>query len=189
MKFSSASLAIATLLFSGCASPPIHFYTLGAPAVPGVAPSLSATTHVMAVTRITLPDYLDTQDIVVRDGDQIDRSPNARWASRLSQGATDLLAARLAQSWPSVFVTTQPQSGTPDNRLSVNVSRLDITHDGQGTLEADWAIIPRDEHLPIKHQRAVFTTQGNVSTDTGNAALTRNLLEQLASRIAQTTTP
>lgn len=189
MNLRFAAFAVVTLAVAGCASRPVSFYTLGAPAVERVLPPADNATPTVSVGRVTLPDYLDTQDMMLRDGNRIVRSQNGRWASRLSQGATDLLAAKLGQAWPHTFVTSQPQSGTAETRLSITISRLDITRDGHGALDADWTITPSDEHRPVLRGRAGFNAAGNVATDSDNATLTENLLDQLASRIASTQNP
>ena len=43
-------------------------------------------THAMVIEirRVIVPDYLDLQDILVRDGSRLERSPRGRWASRFS---------------------------------------------------------------------------------------------------------
>lgn len=187
MKLRLASLAVATALLTGCASSAVRFYTLGAPAIAQNANPLNAATPTVSIDRIALPDYLDTQDMYLRDDNQIIRSPNGRWASRLSQGATDFLAARLGQAWPHAFVTDQPQAGTADERLTINISRLDISHNGQAALDADWTIIPKDEKRPVLHNRASFSANGTVATDSDNARLTQNLLDQLSRQIAAST--
>ncbi|ACI51014.1 protein of unknown function DUF330 [Gluconacetobacter diazotrophicus PA1 5] len=188
-----ARLALPRLAFlvvpaflAGCASPPVRFYTLGAPAIAtGAVPTgiVTPATPVVEVARVTLPDYLDGQDIVVRAGNQIERSATGRWASRLSLGATDLITAQLARGRTDLFVTDQPQSLPATWRLAVNISRLDVTRDGTASLEADWSIIPHDANLPILHSRAAFTQAGAAATDGDTARLTQAVLEQLAERI------
>ena len=184
-----SAAAIGLLLMSGCAAPPVHFYTLGPPSVALSTAALNPTTPVVVLDRITLPDYLDTQDMAVRSGNEIMRSANGRWAERLSEAATSLLAARLGESWPNTFVTTARQSSTPNARLSINVTRLDITQNGQGTLDADWTLVPADEHRDVSRARGVFTASGATTTDGGNVALTEQLLNALAQRIAQSVHP
>ncbi|MEJ1979320.1 MAG: ABC-type transport auxiliary lipoprotein family protein [Acetobacteraceae bacterium] len=58
------------LLLAACASPPLTLYTLGAPSIAADAPPLGRRAMVIEVRRVTLPDYLDTQDIFVRDGNR-----------------------------------------------------------------------------------------------------------------------
>lgn len=179
-RFACLTLAV---LLAGCAAPPLTLYTLGAPAVAVGAEGGLASAPTLEVRRVALPDYLDTQDIVTRQGSQIDRSATGRWASRLSLGATDLITARLAASHPALFVTDQPQAVPATWRLFVNISRLDVSADSTAALVADWTIVPRDPARPELRDRAAFAVQGPVKTDADVVALTNALLDRLADRI------
>lgn len=173
------------LLLAGCAAPPLKLYTLGAPAVAVGAEGGLASAPTLEVRRVALPDYLDSQDIVTRDGSTIARSSRGRWASRLSLGATDLITARLAASHPALFVTDQPQAMPAQWRLFVNISRLDVSADGTAALVADWTIVPRDPARPELRDRVSVTAQGPVKTDADVVALTNTVLDDLAARIGQ----
>ena len=116
---------LAVIALGSCAAPPVILYTLGQPAITGPEIPLRGKATVIEVARVTLPDYLDTQDILIRRGSALESSHRGRWASRLSLGVTDLLTAKLAQSRPDALVTDQPQTGIPSARLLINVSRLD----------------------------------------------------------------
>mgnify|MGYP003362312965 CR=1 FL=1 len=184
-------LLLSALMLSACSSAPVRFYTLGAPAIATGALSptttsqpITGSTPVIEVERARLPDYLDSQDIMVRDGHEIVRSGLGRWASRLSVGATDLITARLAQKWPDMFVTDQPQPDRPTWRLQLNISRLDVSRDGKSALNADWAIIPEDSRANILRNRTVIVTDGNTTSGNANiAGVTENLLNELSNRI------
>ncbi len=169
---------------AACAAPPLKVYTLDAPAI--LVDSGPAQTQAsLEVWRIVLPDYLDTQDIVLRDGSQINRSSHARWASRLSIGATDLITARLAAARPDLFITDQPLASPARYRLLINISRLDVSWDGTASLAADWTIVPRDERRPELHDRTAFALTGPVQTDADIVALTNAVLDELAVRIGR----
>jgi uncharacterized lipoprotein YmbA len=173
---------------AACAAPPLKVYTLDAPAVlvdtgPAQMPAS------LEVWRIVLPDYLDTQDIVLREGSQINRSNHARWASRLSIGATDLITARLAATRPDLFITDQPLVSPARYRLFINISRLDVSWDGTTSLAADWTIVPRDERRPELHDRTAFALTGPVKTDADIVALTNAVLDELAVRIERDVGP
>lgn len=169
-------------LLSGCASAPVQFYT--------IAPTASDVTlaqknaPVTYVPRVSLPDYLDTQDILVRDGSRLIRSSNGRWASRLSQSATDLIVARLSQDWPQRMITAYPPIDTPESRLGITIERMDMLQQGQATLIASWTELPRNEASPPLLGRASVTVQGSVVNDAAKAALLQKLFEQLADKIA-----
>jgi uncharacterized protein len=170
-------------LLASCAAPSLSLYTLGGPAVASDTGPLGRHAAVIEVPRVTLPDYLDTQDILVRNGNTLDRSPRGRWASRLSLGITNLLTARLAQRRPDALVTDQPQTQAPSYRIQINISRLDVTVAGVATLEADWLIVPRDPAMPTRRDRAQFTATGPVATDQNVVTLEEGLLNRLADAI------
>ncbi len=174
---------VVALLLASCAAPPLKLYTLDAPAIATDSRPLGGRAAVIQIQRVTLPDYLDTQDILVRRGSTLDRSSLGRWASRLSLGITDLLAARLAQRRPDVLVTDQPQTQTPTYRILVNISRLDVTADGVATVEADWQIVPSNAALPIRRDRGGFSARGAVTTDQDVVILEQSVLDQLAGAI------
>jgi len=94
------------------------------------------------VARVTLPDYLDTQDVRVRRGSVPETSHTGRWASRLSLGATALLAGTRRDA----LVTDQRQATPPTYRLLVTVSRFNVAAEtsvaGRAALKGDWLIVP-----------------------------------------------
>ncbi len=179
-----ARRTVLALLAAGCAGPPIAVYTLGTPAstLGPPAPVLGHPT-VIEVRRVGVPDFLDTQDLSLRNGNRVERSFTGRWASRLSVGATSYLTARLAQRRPDAVVTDQPQVDPPTYRLYVNISTLDVVAPGTATLEADWLIVPRDPATPTRRDRGRFTATGPVATDEQVVALTQAVMDRLADAI------
>jgi uncharacterized lipoprotein YmbA len=143
-----ASLCAVGVLTASCASPSLTLYTLGLPSAASDTAPLGAKPVVIEVRRVAIPDYLDSQDIVVRDGTILVRSTQGRWASRVSLGVTHFLTARLARRRPDALITDQPQIESPNFRLFVTISTLDITSGGTATLDADWLIVPRDSAPP-----------------------------------------
>ncbi|NHO31068.1 PqiC family protein [Acetobacter fallax] len=185
--FSAAALFFSVSL-SACAGPPLQLYTLGGAATPaGQAQGLVAPgTPVLEIRRVSLPDYLDTQDIVVRNGQSLDRSPNGRWAERLSDGITDFIVARVGSARPDIFVTGQSLTGPATARLAISITRLDVAASGTAILEASWAVIPADEHQPEGQlQRGTISVSGPSKTDANIVTLTNTLIRQLSDRITQ----
>jgi uncharacterized protein len=176
-----APLALAGLL-AACASPPLTIYTLGTPAAADAVP-ISRKSTVIEVRRVAVPDYLDSQDIMVRNGNVLARSTLGRWATRLSLEATYYLTSALAQRHPDALVTDQSAIEPPDDRIFVTISRLDVTSDGVATLDADWQILPHNPAQPIRRGRAQFTSSGPVATDQDVVSLTKAVLSQLADAI------
>ena len=176
-------LHVLVLMIIGCASPRLSLYTLESPGALATERPLSRHSVVIEVRRVVIPDALDTQDIVVRNGNQFDRSPTGRWATRLSVAITHYLTGQLTARRPDALVTDQTQVGTPNDRLYIAISTLDITRTGQAVLEADWTIVPRNPSLPDSRQRGRFTAQGPVASDHDVVVLLQALLQQLADAI------
>jgi len=168
------------LLASSCASPSLSIYTLEPPNSPSLAAPLTSRALVIEIRRVVIPDSLDTQDIVIRDGNTLQRSSHGRWASRLSVGITRYLAGLLAARRPNALVTDQPQPEAPNERIFLTISTFDVTSAGVATLEADWTIVPRNPTQPTRRQRARFTATGAVATDQDVVALMQTVLTQLA---------
>jgi uncharacterized lipoprotein YmbA len=173
----------AALLLAGCAGPPLKLYTLNVPSSMAEGSPLGQGAVVIQVVRVTVPDELDSQDIVYRDGDILHRSQVGRWASRLSLGITDRLTERLAARRPDALVTDQPPVATPTYRVVINISRLDVTGAGNATLDADWTIVPRDAAAPVLRDRVRLNATGPVATDQDVVALVSGLLDRLAAAI------
>jgi uncharacterized lipoprotein YmbA len=173
----------AAVLLCACGAPPLTLYTLGTPAAASDSVPLARKPLVIAVARVTLPDELDTDVIVVRDGSRLRPSRRGRWASRLSLGITDRLTERLAKQRPAALVTDRPLTETPSYRVLVNIQRLDVSADGFATLDADWLIVSRDSGAPGQRDRGHFTASGSVETDQGVVTLVETVLDQLAAAI------
>jgi uncharacterized lipoprotein YmbA len=173
----------AALLLSSCGTPPLTLYTLGAPSIGSDATPLGKRPVVIAVSRVTIPDELDTEDIVVRDGSTLRRSTAGRWASRLSLGITDRITQRLAEQRPDALVTDRPLTDTPSYRVLVNIGRLDVTSGGVAVLDADWMIVPHDAGAPTRRDRGHFSATGAVGTDQDVVTLEGAVLDQLAAAI------
>jgi len=183
MKRISFLSCVAALLLASCASPALILYTLGTPPIASDTATLGSKPEVIAVARVTLPDALDTEDIVVRDGSTLRRSTKGRWASRLSLGITDRLTQRLAERLPDALVTDRPLSDTPIDRIQINIGRLDVTAAGTAILDADWMIVPRNPKTPTQRDRGHFTATGPVATDQDTVTLLGKVLDQLAAAI------
>ncbi len=173
----------AALLLAACAAPPLTLYTLETTPSPMAALPLGKKPLVIAVARITIPDELDTENIVIRDGNTLRRSTQGRWGTRLSLGITGRLTQRLAERRPDALVTDRPLTETPAYRVLINISRLDITPAGEATCDADWLIVPQDSAKPARRDRAHLTATGRAATDQEVVTLISTVLDQLATRI------
>ncbi len=174
---------VCLLLLGACAAPPLTLYTLGAPESKPDAPALGKAPMVIAIARVTIPDELDTEDIVVRDGSTLRRSTHGRWGSRLSLGITDRLTERLGQRYRNAVVTARPLLETPSERVLVNIGRLDVAASGTLTMDADWVVVPRETGRPTRRDRAQITVSGPVATDQDVVTLIGAAVDRLAAAI------
>lgn len=179
----TALAMLTALAVAACAARPLKLYTLSDPAVMSPPGQLRPGAPVIEVDRLTLPDYIDTVDILVRQGNVLERSDGARWASRLSILATNLLTARLASRAPGALVTDEWKGTAPDYRIMVQVTRLDVTSAGVASLNAYWQIIPRDRQLQAVRNRTQIRVTGPVATDQEVVDLETELFERLAGAI------
>lgn len=174
------TFALIAAMLSACAAPPLKLYTLTRVPESTGPSALPRNATVILVDRVHLPDYLDTQDILIGRGNVLDRSQTGRLASRLSMSATDLLTAKLAMRRPDALVTDGLQTAAPDYEISVHVSRLDVSSAGEGVMDADWQIIPRTGTRHIVRDRVRITLEGSVANDEGVVGLEGRLFERLA---------
>lgn len=111
-------------------------------------PPLPRQEAVIEVDRLMLPNYLDSQDIVLRDGSILQGSSTGRWVSRLFLLATGLVTSRLATRVPDALITDQGLVQAPQYRIVIHVARLDITKDGRASMDADWRIVAGHRKRP-----------------------------------------
>ena len=162
-----AARCVAAPLLASCAGPPLTLYTLDTLGPASDAAPLGRRALVIEVSRVSLPNAFDTEDILVRHGSVLQRSAQGRWASRLSAGITGLLAARRGACLPSAG---QYQPAGRDGRGHGS---------GGGGLAGDTGK-PGSiaASIPWGVQR-----HGAVATDQDVVTLERAVLDQLASRI------
>lgn len=115
----------------GMSGPPPVEYVLGAAPNATQATSQVTAVPVLEVRLVRLPDYLDTTDLLVRDGNRLTPSKGGRWGERLSVGMTRALASALAARLPNMVATTSQPVKSPERGLLVDVSALEARSDRQ----------------------------------------------------------
>ena len=106
----------------------------------------------IGLARVTLPDYLLRESMVVRKNDnEVERLENALWAERLDHSFQRALAANLSSQLGRGRIRVsswQPREVALVVR--VNVGRLDLDAKGRGTLTARWQIESADSGKVLK---------------------------------------
>ena len=178
-----ACTVLTALSLAACAAPPLRLYTLAQSPVSADARPLPRRAAVVEVDRLVLPDVLDSDDIVLTDGDVVKRSRTGRWASRLSLLATDLVTSRLAMRAPDTLVTDQWPAREPDYRVMIHIARLDVTSKGRALLDAEWEIHSRNSARRTLRGRVQVELSGPDASDRDIASLDTALFERLADAI------
>jgi len=131
---------LATMLgLGGCASAPVRYYTLMAPAASNGA---ATAPYQIEVLPVGIPEALDRQGLVVRQGKAgvaiLDRE---RWVGPLDEEVRRALSARLATLLGAQDVTGLARAPSqPVLRVKVEIRRLDAWLGRQVDLDADWSV-------------------------------------------------
>jgi uncharacterized lipoprotein YmbA len=184
---------VATLFAAGCSSvlapqkDESQFFMLTASADNGAAavPTRLGSALTIGLGPVSFPDYLKRPEVVTRvSADQLKLSENRRWAEPLDANFKAVLAqdlSRMLATQQIVMFPWYPQTRI-DYRVEIQVSRMDVSSDGQSALIATWDI--KDAGGNLLYSGATTAT-APVGTDdpVGSAALSRDIGE-LASQIA-----
>jgi len=173
-------------LLVACASPPQQVYVLGA-ATPIAAGTLSEASkpHIEIMT-VSVPDYLDTTDIMRRSGpNEVTPSLTGQWGERLSIGVTDALAALLNHVQSTTIVSRQ-EPAMATRQLLVQVLRFDIGTDGNCSLVARWQVLAAIHQATLASERGSYSDKATAPGDEAAAAAMTQALGSLAENIAAT---
>jgi uncharacterized protein len=151
------------------------------------APAASSPRQALTigVGPIDFPDYLRRTQIVTRtEANQIELSPDARWAEPLDKNFERTLTENL-----SALLQTQrierypwPRRNRVDYQIVINVVRFETNANGQAQLVARWII---KDGTTGKDLYATETNASNpVATNASGASALSMDLEQLSSSIA-----
>jgi uncharacterized protein len=141
-------LIVLVSLLHGCFrnAAPVHFYMIRPVTVtesPRAAISGGEPGPTIGVGPIRVSDYLDRPQIVTAVSEQEYRlAENHRWAERLDQTLTRVLAENLSVLLPTKRVVFYPWPSQQhmDAQVSVTIQELHVDATGQVRLAADWAL-------------------------------------------------
>jgi uncharacterized lipoprotein YmbA len=181
--------AIALLLIlTACGSSPVRrAYVLNAPADPVARAASLAGRPVLELRRVSVPEYLDTTDILTRDGrNGLSASATGRWGERLSLGIADALAADLDRRLPRWLVVRSASGDQKARQLLVDVDAFEPRPDGNCVLTARWALVDGDQHAVLTQQRDTIVTRVAPAGDPDAAVVAAMgaAIEQLVDKIA-----
>lgn len=177
------------ILLSGCmgTSPPARFYTLSAIETVDTAGTDSRLLDVgIGVGPLSLPDYLDRQQMVVRSGrNEIQISEYHVWAGSLQDEILRVLSANLARLLSSDRVYAFPwnRSHMVAYTVPLKISQFDGTPGGKVFLRVQWTVIDSGKKVLLTRESAIEeTVAGNEYA--ALAAAHSRALERLGREIA-----
>jgi uncharacterized protein len=144
--------AVMTLLFlNGCGtSRPAKFYTLTPvqpPPAAGKQTSVPEGAVRVGVGPVEIPDYLNRPQVVTRvSQNELTLSEFHRWGGSIGTDITRVLLENLSVLLASKQVSVVPwtQGGTLRSRVAVDISRFDVTAEGEVWLKAKWTVFGQD---------------------------------------------
>lgn len=138
-------LAGTVLSLAACASAPLHYYTLVAPA--GTAASAPAATATTAsappfqLLPVSVPAAVDQPQLVVREGAQaVAVLGSERWVAPLGDEVRSALSADLARDLHSQDVDGLPDNDKPLLRITLDVRRFDSQPGSYALIEGAWSV-------------------------------------------------
>ncbi len=174
-------------LLTGCASGPApRIYVLSTPATPINDVRLESGRPIVELKPVSLPDYLDTSDLLIRNGrNELTVSATARWGERLSIGTTHALAAALVTRMPGMTIVVTPVYQRPARVIRVEIDAFDMLPDGRCILVARWVVDGSDRRVPSISERGSVTTRVSGGlTDAAIVAAMAEAIDKLADYIA-----
>ncbi|MHB1056796.1 MAG: PqiC family protein [Rhodanobacter sp.] len=179
----------AALALAACASAPLHYYTLIAPADGAaggpIAPAAAAPPLPFELLPVGVPAQVDQPQLVVREGGQgIVPIGSERWIAPLGDEVRGALSADLARELRSQDVSGIPGSDKPVLRIKLDLRRFDSAPGSYALIEAVWSVrLLHGDHPAV----LACTSRVSESVGPGYPALVQGhqrAIGQLAARIA-----
>jgi uncharacterized lipoprotein YmbA len=181
------TMSAVAVWLAGCGSGAgMQTFVLDGSVPPAVGTSSEAGLPVIELMPVSVPDYLDTTDMMRRAGiNEVAASKTGRWGERLSVGVTRALAADLTRQLPTTMIATT-EGPVPVRRLSVAIDSFDAGKDGDCLLAAHWTLTTADGSTSVAEDHATFTLPAGSTDDAELAATMSRLIGTLADHVAST---
>lgn len=193
LKFWVAPL-LASGLMGGCASPspaPV-LLTLPPAAVPlpSAAPGNAASSPLLAVRRVSIPEYLVSRRVRYRaDASTLAEWPNTFWAERIEIGVSREFVSALRHQLPGwALCDTNCGDAVPAFSLQVDLMPMDYVRSA-GRLQARARMVLSSGSVPpreLKTQELSYDLPAGGDTAQAHAQAISQLLRQVAQAVAPT---
>jgi uncharacterized lipoprotein YmbA len=130
------------LTLAGCASAPLHYYTLVPPATDAAFGDVALTPSLpFELLPVTIPAQVDQPQLVVRDGGQgVALLNSERWIAPLGDELRSALSTDLARQLHSEDVSAMPGNDKPLLRIKLDVRRFDSLPGSYALIDASWSV-------------------------------------------------
>jgi uncharacterized lipoprotein YmbA len=130
------------LTLAGCASAPLHYYTLVPPATDAASGDVALTPSLpFELLPVTIPAQVDQPQLVVRDGGQgVALLNSERWIAPLGDELRSALSTDLARQLHSEDVSAMPGNDKPLLRIKLDVRRFDSLPGSYALIDASWSV-------------------------------------------------
>jgi uncharacterized lipoprotein YmbA len=130
----------ALLALTACASAPIHYYTLVAPADDRSAATAPASLP-FELLPVSVPAQVDQPQLVVREGGQgVALLQGQRWIAPLADEVRDALSADLARALNSRDISGLAGNDKPSVRIKLDLHRFDSQLGRYAMIEGAWSV-------------------------------------------------
>lgn len=132
----------AGLALAGCASAPIHYYTLVSPAdAPVASGAVTPAAIPFELLPVNVPAQVDQPQLVVRQGGQgMVPLNDQRWIAPLGDEVRSALSAELARDMGAQDVSSLPGNGKPRLRVKLDLRRFDSEPGSYALIDAAWSV-------------------------------------------------
>jgi len=162
----------ALLALAGCASAPLHYYTLVAPADEAgpTAPTDGAPSLPFELLPVGVPAQVDQPQLLVREGGQgVALLGSERWIAPLGDEVRSALSADLASALHSQDVSGMPGGDQPLLRIKLDLRRFDSAPGNYALIEGAWSV--RVLHDPARTASVACSSRISEPVGPGYAAL------------------
>ncbi len=180
-------VGLLAVALAACASAPMHYYTLIAPAPTEASPVAAPASFRFALLPVGIPAQADQPQMVVREGGQgVAMLDGRRWIAPLADEVRGALSADLARDTGAQDVSGLPAGDKPVLRIKVDLRRFDSVPGQYALIDAAWSV-----HALKGDALLACTSRIQQSVGPGFDALVaghQRALAALATRIARVAT-
>jgi uncharacterized lipoprotein YmbA len=130
----------ALLTLTACASEPVHYYTLVAPA-DDMSSAAGPASLPFELLPVSVPAQVDQPQLVVREGQQgVALLEGQRWIAPLANEVRDALSADLARALNSRDISGLAGNDKPSVRIKLDLRRFDSQLGRYAMIEGAWSV-------------------------------------------------